>query len=66
MLALAETAASHEVPLLRDALWKHHHRQTSLKVEIPVSDRIRIYTGSWLDAYFSRPKDTKSSNWSFI
>ncbi|KAE9369078.1 hypothetical protein N431DRAFT_345415 [Stipitochalara longipes BDJ] len=35
MLALAETALSHEVPLLRDAIWKHYARQTSLKVTIP-------------------------------
>jgi hypothetical protein len=41
MLALAETAASHEVPLLRDAIWKYYARQTSLKVSIPVS--VRLY-----------------------
>lgn len=37
MLALAETAAPHEVPFLRDALWNHHDGLTSLKVRIPVS-----------------------------
>jgi hypothetical protein len=40
MLALAETAAPHEVPLLRDAIWKHYIRQKSLKVSIPVSFRL--------------------------
>jgi len=37
MLVLAETAAYHEVPLLRDALWQHLAGRTSLKVRIPVS-----------------------------
>ncbi|PMD29322.1 hypothetical protein L207DRAFT_593560 [Hyaloscypha variabilis F] len=35
MLALTETAVSHEVPLLRDAIWKHYDRQTSLRVKVP-------------------------------
>lgn len=38
MLALAETAADHEVLLLRDALWKHFDRQTWLNVNFPVSN----------------------------
>jgi hypothetical protein len=37
ILALTKTAAFHEVSSLRDALWKHIARQTSLKVRIPVS-----------------------------
>jgi hypothetical protein len=43
MLALTETAADHEVPLLRDAIWNHYNRQTSLKVRIPVSSHVSNY-----------------------
>jgi len=38
MLALIETAQFYEVPLLRDTIWKHYARQTSLKVTIPVGN----------------------------
>jgi hypothetical protein len=51
MLSLAETAVFFEVPLLRDAIWKHYDRQTSLKVGIPVSSYILHHTCS-CDAYF--------------
>jgi hypothetical protein len=68
MLALAETATFHEVPLLRDAIWKHLAGRTSLKVGIPVSYYIcDISTGfsdAWLGADFlwSRARDIESSS----
>ncbi|PVH73236.1 hypothetical protein DL98DRAFT_56678 [Cadophora sp. DSE1049] len=40
MLALAEMAAQHEVPLLRDAFRKHHNRQTSLQVTISANFKV--------------------------
>jgi hypothetical protein len=37
ILALIETASSLQVPVLRDAIWKHLTLQISIQVQIPVS-----------------------------
>ncbi|KAF2185092.1 hypothetical protein K469DRAFT_688302 [Zopfia rhizophila CBS 207.26] len=36
ILALTETAPNHQVPALRDAIWKHVASQTSMKIQIPL------------------------------
>ena len=38
VLALAETAALHQVQSLQDAIWRHLTSQTSIKVELSVSE----------------------------
>ena len=38
IFALSETATDHQVPALRDAIWKHVALQPSIGVKIPVSE----------------------------
>jgi hypothetical protein len=68
--ALSETAPEHQVPALRDAIWKHVALQSSIGIKIPVSaifvsllaqiDGIRPLTLHPFPSF--RPVGIKSSN----
>ena len=71
MLALTETASSHEVTTLKEAIWMHYDRQTRLSVTLPVCLRsCKGFGGEYgfrmwslTNASFRhRPRDTKCFN----